>query len=246
MNQMASDSRDILGAFLSPGITLTVSQNSPEIMRRYIGIGPLLGPHGVKLSTVFTPLPRPNGVITSACKNPEEVFKLFDLMLSDEACLLGRYGERGIDWEYAQDRDISIYGTPATIRIINQIWNTIQNKHLAQIGPYASRPKYSGGVTWDGNKLDGEYMNAQAALLHEGFEPDEYVQMLNFTPEEEQGIQKTREDIEAHIRKTIISFITGERNINSDSQWREYIAEFDILGLQSFLAAAQTAYDRWR
>jgi putative aldouronate transport system substrate-binding protein len=246
MNQMASDSRDILGAFLSPGITLTVSQSSPEIMRRYISIAPLEGPRGVKLATVFTPLPRPNGVITSACKYPEEVFKLFDLMLSDEACLMGRYGERGIDWEYAQDTDISIYGSLAVIRIINQIWNTKQNKHLAQIGPYVSRPKYSSGVTWDGNKLDGEYMNAQAALLQQGFEPDEYVQTLVYTPEEEQRIQKIRSDIEEHTRKTIIAFITGERNINSDSRWREYIAEFDALGLQDFLAAAQTAYDRWR
>nr|AGS53564.1 ABC transporter, substrate-binding protein [uncultured bacterium contig00062] len=246
MNQMASDNRDILGAFLSPGITLTVSQNSPEILRRYIGIGPLEGPGGVKLSTAFTPLPRPNGVITSACEYPEEVFRLFDLMLSEEACLMGRYGERGVDWDFAEAGEISIYGTPATIRVINQIWNTKQNKHLAQIGPYVSRPKYSGGVSWDGNKTDGEYMSAQAALLHQGFEPDEFVRTLVYTPEEEQGIHKIREDIEAHINKSIIAFITGERDVRDDSQWRDYIAEFDALGLQAFIAAAQTAYDRWR
>ena len=64
MNQMANDPMDILGAFVSPGITLTVLQNSPEILSRYIGIGPLTGPYGVKLTTVFTPTARVGGVIT--------------------------------------------------------------------------------------------------------------------------------------------------------------------------------------
>ena len=90
LNQMANDTRNILGAFLSPGITFTILQNSPEIMSRYIGIAPLSGPDGVRLTTVWTPVPKPNGVITSACKDPEAVFKLFDLMLSDEACVMGK------------------------------------------------------------------------------------------------------------------------------------------------------------
>ncbi|MCL2056946.1 MAG: extracellular solute-binding protein, partial [Oscillospiraceae bacterium] len=124
LNQMANDRRDILGAFVSPGITYTVLQNSPELMERYVGIGPVAGPKGVRLSTVFTRIPRPHGVITSASKHPEEVFKLFDLMLSEEASLMGRYGEHGVDWDFADEGDISIYGTPATIQIINQLWNT--------------------------------------------------------------------------------------------------------------------------
>ena len=139
MNQIANDRRDILGAFVSPGITLTVYQNSPEIMERYEGIGPLAGPNGVKLSTVFTSFPRPFGVITSACQYQDEVFKLFDLMLSEEACLMGRYGEKGVNWDFADEGEVSIYGTPATINIKEQIWNTTQNKHLSQIVPYVSR-----------------------------------------------------------------------------------------------------------
>ncbi|MDR0325730.1 MAG: extracellular solute-binding protein, partial [Oscillospiraceae bacterium] len=242
MNEMANDTRDLLGAFVSPGITLTVSQNSPQMIERYTGIGPLTGADGVKLSTIFTPLPRPAGVITSACQYPEEVFKLFDLMLSEEASLMGRYGEQGVDWEFAGEGDISIFETPATIRIINQIWNTKQNKHLAQIVPYVSRPKYSGGVTWDGSTTDGEYMNAQAALLHQDYEPAEYVRTLVFTPEEESAIRNARSDIEAYVNTSIVDFITGRRDIYDDSAWLAYLREFDRLGLAGFLAAAQTAY----
>jgi putative aldouronate transport system substrate-binding protein len=199
-NQMANDRRDILGAFMSPGITLTVQQDSPSIMERYHGVGSLVGPNGVQYATFYAPIPRPFGVITSASAYPVEVFRLFDLMLSEEASLMGRYGEYGVDWEFAAEGDVSIYGTPATIRIINQIWNTMQNKHLSQIVPYVSRPKFSGGVTWSGSTTDGEYLNAQAALLSRGLEPEEFVRTLIFTPEEEAGIQTIMLDVETNVK----------------------------------------------
>jgi len=244
LRQMANDPRDILGAFTSPGITFTVQQNSPEIMERYIGVGPLAGPDGVRFASVSIPLPKPNGVITSACEYPEEVFKLFDLMLSEEACLMGRYGEQGVDWERARPGDVSIYGTPATINIINQLWNTPQNKHLNQIVPYISRPKFSGGVTWDGTKTDGEYMNAQAVMLYNGHEPEEFIGALMFTAEEEENILNIRMDIEAWVKQNIIDFITGNRDIQSDSEWAAYAEEFNALGLDILLKTAQSAADR--
>lgn len=244
--QMANDRRDILGAFVTPGITYTVQQNSPSLMERYIGIGPVAGPDGVQLSTVFVPPAKPNGVITSACQYPEEVFKLFDLMLSEEACLMGRYGEKGVDWDFAEEGEISIYGTQATIRIINQLWNVPQNKHLGQIVPYVSRPKFSGGVTWDGSTTDGEYINAQAALLYKDYEPEELIGALVYTPEEDAKIQKIRTDMEEHVKQTAAEFITGERDILDDGEWQKYLQEFEDLGLVKFLETAQTAYDRQR
>jgi putative aldouronate transport system substrate-binding protein len=242
--QMANDPRDILGAVTSPGITFTVQQNSPEIMERYIGIGPLEGPEGARFASVSIPLPKPNGVITSASKHPEEVFKLFDLMLSEEACLMGRYGEPGVDWEKAEPGDISIYGNPATINIINQLWNKPQNKHLCQIAPYISRPKFSGGVTWDGTKTDGEYMNAQAVMLYREHEPREFIGALIFTAEEEENILSIRIDIEAWVKQNIADFITGNRDIGDDGEWDAYIDEFENLGLDILLETAQAAVDR--
>ena len=174
------------------------------------------------------------------------MFKLFDLMLSEEASLMGRYGEQGVDWEFAMDGDISIYGTPAAIRVINQIWNTPQNKHLAQITPYISRPKYSGGVTWDGSMTDGEYMNAQAAMLHMDHEPKEYIGDLIYPPDEETRIAPVKAAVEAHISQTVIEFITGERDVHNDAEWRAYLSEYAELGLYELLAAVQTAYERTR
>ena len=244
MAQMATDKRDILGAFTTSGITYTVQQNSPEVLARYIGIAPLMGPDGAQYATVSIPLPKPNGVITSACQYPEEVFRLFDLMLSEEACLRGRYGEQDIDWHFAKDGELSIYGTPATISIDNQLWNTPQNKHLKQIVPYISRPKYSGGATWNGSQTDGEYMNAQAALLYAPFEPKELVGTLIYTLEEELSIQKQRSALTNYVKQSIQDFITGVRNIHSDEEWEAYLAQYEHLGLPMFLSVSQQAYDR--
>ena len=246
LKQMANDPRDILGAFPSPGITLTVQQNSPEVMERYIGIGPLAGPEGVRLATVFAPVPKPNGVITSACEYPEEVFKLFDLMLSEEACLMGRYGEKGVDWDFAAAGETSIYGTPATINIINQLWNTTQNKHLCQIVPYISRPRFSGGVTWAGSVTDGEYMNARAAMMYMEHEPDEYIADLIYTAAEAERLQGIRTGIEAYINESTIDFITGKRDIDSDAEWADHIRTFFDMGLETLLQTAQTALDRMK
>ena len=242
--QMANDPQDILGAFVSPGVTFTVLQNSPEMMSRYIGIGPLAGPDGTRLASVSIPLPKPNGVITSAARHPEEVIKLFDLMLSEEASLMGRYGEFGVDWEWAKEGDLSIYGTQATIHIANQIWNTPQNKHLNQIIPYISRPQYSGGVTWSGLDSDGEYMNARAVMLYREFEPDEFIGALIFTAAEEERITYIRTDVEAYVRSSIIDFITGARDVEDESEWAAYVAKFEALGLSALLETAQAAVDR--
>jgi hypothetical protein len=107
-----------------------------------------------------------------------------------------------------------------------------------------SRPKFSGGVTWDGNAADGEYMNAKAALLYKDFMPDEYIKILIYTPEEEAAIRDIRAGIEAHVKETAVAFISGTRDIGDYAEWQKYIREFDDLGLAAFLETAQTAYDR--
>ncbi len=244
MKQMATDRRDILGGFTTSGITYTVQQNSPEVLSRYVGIAPIKGPSGAQFATVSIPLPKVNGVITSACEYPQEVFALFDLMLSEEACLRGRYGEQGVDWEFAEEGQVSIYGTPATIEIKNQLWNSPQNKHLKQIVPYVSRPKYSGGVTWDGNVTDGEYMNAQAAMQYIPYEPKEFVGALIYSLEEDETVQELQPEIEAYTTNAIIDFITGRKEIDDDKQWEEYVDGFEKIGLSEFLKTAQDAYNR--
>mgnify|MGYP000966073868 CR=1 FL=1 len=87
-------------------------------------------------------------------------------------------------------------------------------------------------------------MNAQSALLHKGFEPQEYIKMMIYTPEEEGNIKDIRTSIEAHVKETVIDFITGNRDIYDDAEWQKYLNEFYSLKLSELLEVAQKAYDR--
>jgi putative aldouronate transport system substrate-binding protein len=246
MKQMANDPRDILGAFTASNISYTVYQNSPEMMARYIGIAPLMGPEGIQYALVNTPQPKPNAVITSACQHPAEVFKLFDLMMGEEASIYSRFGEKGVDWENAADGDISIFGTQATVQINIQLYNLLSNKTLQQITPHFTPPKYSMGITWDGTGLDGDYITAQTVMQYQAYDPPEHIVYLKFTPDEVAVIDEIRVALDKHVKSTIRDFVLGVRDVNDDTEWQKYLLEFDGLGLQKFVNTAQTAYDRMK
>ncbi len=245
MIQMANDPRNILGAFTVSGYTYTVMQSDPEAMRRYKPVAPLMGPEGVQLCTLSFPLPKPNGVITSACEHPEEVFKLFDLMLSEEAGLM-RFGERGVDWDAAREGDVSIFDTPAAIRVYNQLWKAKQNKHLMEIEPYI-RWLNTVDVTQDSTgELDGEYINAQARQLYAPYEPEERLLTLIFDAEEMAELYGIRGNIDDHTYNGLIDFITGAANIHDDAVWDEYKETFYEMGLEKLLIAAQESHDQFQ
>ena len=89
-------------------------------------------------------------------------------------------------------------------------------------------------------------MNAQAVMLYREYEPDEFIGALMFTAEEEERVLPIRTGIEAYVRQSIIDFIRGNRNIDSDSEWDAYIKEFEALELDVLLVYAQTAVDRMK
>ncbi len=242
MIQMANDQRDILGAFTVSGLTYTVNQSSPEILNKFKPLAPLKGPDGVQLCTLSFPLPKPNGVITSACEHPEEVFKLFDLMISEEACLKS-FGIQGEDWDFAKDGDISIFNNTATIKIYNQLWKTKQNKHLMKLEPYVHWLNLV-ERTWDGSSTDGEYLNAQARFLYAPYEPEDRVLTLIFEQNEMVDMYKIKGEIDKHTHDGLVQFITGEMDIHDDIVWETYKNEFNEIGLERFLDAAQNSYEQ--
>jgi hypothetical protein len=220
-------------------------QSNHDVISRYAPVAPLKGPDGVQLCTLSFPSIKPNGVITSACEYPEEVFKLFDLMLSEEASLR-RFGTEGEDWDFAEEGDVSIFGTPATIRLYNQLWKAMQNKHLMEIEPYV-RWFTTTDVTPDSTgAMDGEYINAQARLLYIPFEPKDRVLTLVFDQAEMVELNNIRGAIDSYTNTGIVDFITGKADINDDTVWEAYKAEYDGLGLERFLIAAQKSYEQFK
>ena len=244
--QLANDPRDLLGAFTCASITDVLLQSSPEILSNFIRVAPIAGSDGTQYSVVNTPLPSANGIITSACKDPEAVYRLFELMLSEEAFLIGRYGEENVDWEYAEAGDINVFGDQATISIMNQLGNKVQNKQLLELGPFMTYTEYANGVTWNGLQADQEYMNARAYYLYSQYRPEEYIRTIIFEGESSVRLAEIRSNLDNYTNAHLTAFITGALDPNDDTVWNEYIKYYDTPEIDELVSAVQRSYDSLR
>ncbi|MDR2931960.1 MAG: extracellular solute-binding protein [Oscillospiraceae bacterium] len=230
---LANDPENLLGGFTSRFINDVIFPSNREVAHNYVHVAPLVGSDGTHNATVRTPAPTPAGIITSSCDNPEAVFKLFDLMLSEEAFLIGRYGEEGVDWNPAGGLDVDFYGDAATVKVVNQLWGEMQNKHLAELGPFFAYPEYANGVTFSANDLDPHYVDARAYRTYEPFQPTELIRYRD----------EGAEAINSYTDNNIEAFITGEKDPFDDTAWQTYVDGFDDRGLEQLVQSAQAAYD---
>lgn len=239
---LANDPRDLVGGFTAAAINDVLFQSSPEVTSRFIQVPPLTGPQGLRSSFIATPLPRPGGVITGSCQNPEGAFALLDAMLSEEASLIGRYGEQGSGWEWAKAGSVSPNGDPAIIEVENFMRNKLQNKTLLEAGPFVMRSKYVDGVAWRGFQADHEYINARAAAAYLPYEPAEYIPILLFDGEDADELAKLRTEIDAYTQEMLQAFITGEKDPSDEALWALYTEDYRALGLDRVLRGAEQSY----
>ncbi len=239
---LANDPRDLIGGFTAAGINDVLFQSSPEVTSRFIQVPPLTGPEGVRSAVVATPLPRPGGVITASCRNPEGAFALLDAMLSEEASLIGHFGEQGVDWDWAKAGSVSPSGAPASIEVENFMRNKLQNSTLLETGPFVTRSKYVDGVAWRGFQADHEYINARAAAAYHPYEPAEYLPILLFSGEEADELERMRTEIDVYTQDMLRAFITGEADPEDEALWEQYVAGYEALGLNRILEEAQQSY----
>lgn len=241
--QLANDPRNLLGAFTSSGITDVLLSSSPEIVSNYIRVLPLSGASPSPYAAVKTPLPKPNGIITASCENPDEVFRLFELMMTREAFLIGRYGQQDVDWQYAESSDIDIFGKQAAIRVRNQLQNKVQNKQLLESGPFYAYEEYTDGVAWNGIESDQEYINARAYNLYRSYRPAEHITTIVYEEYPSLHFRESQTNISAYTDTSLRKFIQGEWDPYDDAQWAEYISQYQILGIDELLPAVQDSYN---
>lgn len=242
-SELANNPANLLGGFTASHITDVLLQNSPEIISNYIHVAPLEGPNSQRSATAHLALPQVGGVITSSCKNPKAVFQLLDLMLSEEAFLIGRYGEETVDWEPAKSTDMDFYGHKASVRIINHLSNKVQNKHLLELGPFFAYPVYADGISFAGLESDQEYVNARAVQAYEAYLPEESLGTALYTAPNATSLQPLRNQIDNYTHSCIEDFLTGRLDPYDDAVWQRVISQYDSLGLSQLVQGAQMGYD---
>ncbi len=212
--ELVNSPADLVGAFTTGSISEVVYQGNPEVMARYVHVAPLAGPGGVRNAVYAVKEETVGALITARSAKKEEAERLLALMLSEEASLIARFGERGVDWDFSDGTDVSIYGGSSTIVTVNYLWNTRQNKHLNGIGPMNVPERYLAGVTWNGVNSDAEYIDGRAQMSYR-----------EFLPEGPQRHHERNERLSAFLDRAVEDFISGRREIGSDREWEAYLDE---------------------
>jgi putative aldouronate transport system substrate-binding protein len=247
IQQMAIDKNDILGAFEGLGHDLVLTTKDQSVIDRYDSMPALKGPEGNHFVTWDAPGIRPAGVITANCQYPEIAFRVLDLMSSDEGGIISRYGEKGVNWDSADSGSISVFGNPAVIKVIKNTWAAVgQNQNFLQQGPFILDPMVTTGVQWDRNPKSNDYIKAQAVikLRNTGVVPKEFIANLIYTNAEAEAIRTPKTNIDSYILQSIANFVAGDWDPNNDAQWSSFVAEFEKMGLSTYLKTVQTAYTR--
>lgn len=209
--ELVNSPEDLVGAFTTASVSDVIYPGNTEILARYVHVPPLEGPGGIRNSVRTESEPAVGAVITARSSRKEEAVLLLDTMLTEEASLTARFGEKGVDWDFSVGGDVSVYGGHSTIVTKNYLWNTYQNKHLNGIGPMNVPAHYLEGVTWNGVNSDAEYIDGRAQMSCRAFLP------------EQTALHERDEELSEYTDKWVRDFVTGEKDIGSDEAWGEYL-----------------------
>ncbi len=190
--------------------------------------------------------------ITTDCENPDAAFALAMALYSKEAGWRLRYGEQGVNWDYADEGTESYLGKPAEIKILDDpfaklnscLWGDMAASLLTD-AEGESAEKVESADAW------ADYKNTivaeQVANYHAAAEannPKTLCPPLIQTTQEKDEILQIKSDVLTIINKCRAQFANGELDPNDDAAWNDYLAQLDTLGLAQYQAQSQAIYDR--
>lgn len=192
--------------------------------------------------------------ITEDCDNLDAVWNLLMTMHTQEAVYRMRYGEYGVDWEYADDNTTSVSGEEAKIKVLNMdVWSTSNNQNwhstVGTITFYSENENtqldedMSEWAKFKYGLLMGAYRNKEAALKAK---PYKKMMPLIYTEEERLLTEAEVSNCKAWIETMRAQFACGTDGLDpaNDKDWQDYLDELNRLGVDTWIEQAQNIYDR--
>lgn len=186
------------------------------------------------------------GYITANCENTELAMKFFDCFYEDDTYLAMRFGEEGVDWKRSEGTAFN--GAEAIVDVIN------------------AQAYFKGNRTWCKLCLGFLYRNGGLQILNEAKEgiDGEYDRLLKESIDDLNKSKVVNEDISNAVlndkerdvdtkywaaysdcaNKFLAECAVGEKNINDDKVWNEYLSQLETYGMSELIKVYQSAYDR--
>jgi putative aldouronate transport system substrate-binding protein len=229
--------------------------NSPDGRDNdYDALAPLTGPDGVRYATYVLPSsPQGTFAVTFAAEEPQQqkAMEILDFIFTPEGRTKGQFGEEGVGWRVAEEGEIALDTTlEPTITVLQLPPGTPpQNANWPAVSQYyfTAEVRNSEVQPMEIYENSGyERRLFEATKLYDGLAPmDQIFPLWNvwFSAEDATELAQLQTNLDDYVTRTNAEFITGQRNIDDDAAWKEYLAGLENLGLPRYLELMQAAYD---
>lgn len=234
---LVNDPDNVVGMFSTKSISDVIYEDSSQLLSYFLVCSPLNDGY----TTVEQQLPEVGGFILNSSENKELAFQLLDFMCSEEAYLIGHYGEYDVNWNYSSSTDISVLGEPAVITI-NSTDTLNRNPNEENIfGPFITDTYYADYITWNGYQVNqDEYLQARAYSSNTSYEAVYYLGSIDYSVYDLDTAELSA--LAKYVKTYIKAFTTGELKLN-DTNWNEYISGFDNFDLDDILDEISNTYN---
>lgn len=214
----------------------------------YTALPLLEGPEGVAWGMAQGAGYNSHAFITSSCEHPEVAFRFLDAMCDPEISVSYRYGIRGEHWDFAAEGELDDFGNQAVLKqLVSELpWAQNSQNIIWRLATPRMAPAEK--MTWVKMEYDNPYIEYRMATINESFkmrfgqQPEELFLNPVWTVDE----KKVADEYGGMLRETSnewrTMFIRGEKDLDND--WNEYLDQLEALGLNEYLQAAQSCYDR--
>ncbi len=189
--------------------------------------------------------------ISADCENVDKAFELLMLLWSEEGSMRQRYGEKGVDWDDADEGAKSMMGLDATYKLNRDV---LMEQTNANWGPMCGFNYYAEGETAQTPDDATEWVKKKNAMHAESYKlwvesteknnPEQLCPIMFHTTEESESTETVRTNINTYLGQCEKNFVTGVMDINDDAVWQSYLDELDKMGMDTYQKYVQDAYDR--
>ena len=226
-------------------------QEGNDSMRAYVPLEPLKDYTGKGGYAPINYTRNLTTYISADCAHPLEAFKLLDFMCCSESYLRQRYGEFGVDWDWAEPGKAGHRGGEAKIKQLNPTVFTDQNAqcwHLvvtvANEEDWQYEVDLSDPTAW--NTLYVNKLNEMYRIETNARRPEEIFDFAIYSQSDYDERSEFARDLTDYIVSRRSAFCTGESGLDpaNDADWEDYLKGLDTYQYDRWIELAQIGYDR--
>ncbi len=261
LNPIVEGSADPVVGMVPGGSYPQFSTRDSERAHNFRTIAPLEGPDGVqyasKMTQGITGLYATPFILSVDCTNPEAAITFGDFLYNEENTLSvrGGLGGEGIGWEYSADGATDFDNEQAVWSLLIPwndkepqndswlamgVWDYANLRADAEVAP-GTEMWSSEGTEWMLYTITDE--------MYRPYGPTDGMDSLpplTFTIEEAESNARVIADIftNSYYATAKLDFISGNKDIEDDAVWQDYVDGLYANGYQTLIDNYQTAYDR--